>query len=92
MKCHGRAWAIVTDRLRSYGAALKAIGGSGLQATCRWTDTALLCSAFADRAVVSCRLLVRIDKNLRLIEAADSTGSIAERSFDSSSPSERPTA
>jgi len=35
MKRHGRTKAIVTDRLRSYGAALKDIGAAGLQETGR---------------------------------------------------------
>jgi putative transposase len=35
MKRHGRARAIVTDRLRSYGAALKEIGVADLQVTGR---------------------------------------------------------
>jgi putative transposase len=35
MKRHGRTGAIVTDRLRSYGAALKEIGGADLQVTGR---------------------------------------------------------
>ena len=35
MKRHGRAKAIVTDKLRSYGAALKEIGAADLQETGR---------------------------------------------------------
>ena len=35
MKRHGRTRTIVTDRLRSYGAALKEIGGGDLQVTGR---------------------------------------------------------
>ena len=35
MKRHGRPKAIVTDKLRSYGAALKEIGAEGLQETGR---------------------------------------------------------
>ena len=35
MKRHGRTRAVVTDRLRSYGAALKEIGGADLQVTGR---------------------------------------------------------
>jgi putative transposase len=35
MKRHGRTRAIVTDRLRSYGAALKQIGAADLQQTGR---------------------------------------------------------
>jgi len=35
MRRHGRTKAIVTDRLRSYGAALKEIGGADLQQTGR---------------------------------------------------------
>ena len=39
MKRHGRTGAIVTDGLRSYGAALKAIGAADLQETGRWLNT-----------------------------------------------------
>jgi putative transposase len=38
MKRYGRAKAIVTDRLASYSAALKALGAKDLQATGRWLN------------------------------------------------------
>ena len=38
MRKHGRPEAIVTDRLRSYGAALKEIGAMARQATGRWLN------------------------------------------------------
>ena len=38
MKRHGRAGAIVTDGLRSYGAALTAIGATGRQEIGRWLN------------------------------------------------------
>ena len=38
MKRHGRPRAIVPDRLRSYGGALKETGGSRLQETGRWLN------------------------------------------------------
>ena len=38
MKRHGRPRATVTDGLRSYGAALKAIGATGRQETGRWLN------------------------------------------------------
>jgi putative transposase len=38
MKRHGRSGAIVTDGLRSYGAALKAIGASDRQEVGRWLN------------------------------------------------------
>ena len=38
MKRYGRPAAIVTDLLRSYGAALKAIGALGLQETGQWMN------------------------------------------------------
>ena len=38
MKRYGRAKPIVTDRLPSYGAALKALGARDLQATGRWLN------------------------------------------------------
>ena len=36
MKRYGRPGTIVTDRLRSYGAAMKAIGNVGRQESGRW--------------------------------------------------------
>lgn len=38
MRKHGRPEVIVTDRLRSYGAALKELGAADLQETGRWTN------------------------------------------------------
>lgn len=38
LKRHGRADAIVTDRLRSYGAALRAVGAADRQDTGRWLN------------------------------------------------------
>ena len=38
MKCHGSPRAIVTDRLRSYGAAMKEIGNAGIEETGRWPN------------------------------------------------------
>jgi putative transposase len=38
MKRHGRPQAIVTDGLRSYGAALKEIGAADRQETARWLN------------------------------------------------------
>ena len=38
MKRYGRPEAIVTDRLRSYGAALRDLGSSELQQTGRWLN------------------------------------------------------
>ena len=38
IKRHGRPKTIVTDGLRSYGAALKALGAPGLQETGRWKN------------------------------------------------------
>lgn len=38
MRKHGQPEVIVTDRLRSYGAALKELGSSGRQETGRWTN------------------------------------------------------
>ena len=38
MKKHGRCEQFVTDRLRSYGAALKELGASGRQETGRWAN------------------------------------------------------
>ncbi len=38
MKRYGRPRAIVTDRLRSYGAAMKVIGNSGRQVCGRWLN------------------------------------------------------
>jgi putative transposase len=38
IKRYGRPWVIVTDRLRSYGAALKALGLEALQVCGRWLN------------------------------------------------------
>lgn len=38
MKRHGRGEELVTDRLRSYGAALKEIGGEDRRITDRWEN------------------------------------------------------
>ncbi len=38
MKRYGRPWAIVTDRLRSYRAAMRVIGVSGRQVCGRWLN------------------------------------------------------
>ena len=38
MKRHGRPQAVVTDGLRSYGAALKEIGNAGRQESGRWLN------------------------------------------------------
>lgn len=38
MKRHGRPYIIVTDKLRSYGSAMKVIGNVGKQETGRWSN------------------------------------------------------
>ena len=38
MKRHGRPHVLVTDNLRSYGAAMKDIGNAGKQETGRWLN------------------------------------------------------
>ncbi len=38
MKRHGRPKTIVTDKLRSYGAAMKEIGNADTEATGRWLN------------------------------------------------------
>lgn len=38
MKRHGRAEELVTDNLRSYGAALREVGAEGLRLTGRWLN------------------------------------------------------
>ncbi len=38
MKRYGRPWAVVTDRLRSYGAAMKVIGNVDCQECGRWLN------------------------------------------------------
>jgi putative transposase len=39
MKRYGRPWSIVTDRLGSYGAAMKVIGNSDRQECGRWLNS-----------------------------------------------------
>ena len=38
MKCHGHPYILVTDKLRSYGAAMKDIGNEQRQETGRWKN------------------------------------------------------
>jgi putative transposase len=38
MKRHGQPHIVVTDNLRSYGAAMNVIGNSGRQVTGRWLN------------------------------------------------------
>ena len=38
MKLYGAPWSIVTDRLRSYRAAMKVLGNSGRQDCGRWLN------------------------------------------------------
>ena len=38
MKRHGRPKTVLTDGLRSYGAAMKVIGNAGRQEVCRWLN------------------------------------------------------
>ena len=38
MKRYGKPKVVVTDRLRSYGAAMKEIGNAGVQETVRWLN------------------------------------------------------
>ena len=38
MKRHGRPYVIVTDKLRSYGSAMKVIGNAARQKTGRWSN------------------------------------------------------
>jgi putative transposase len=38
MKRHGKPKVIITDKLRSYGAAMKEIGNAGIQETSRWLN------------------------------------------------------
>ncbi len=38
MKCHGHPYILVTDKLRSYGAAMKDIGNANKRETGRWMN------------------------------------------------------
>jgi putative transposase len=51
LKRHGRAEEIVTDRLRSYGAALRDLGISGKQETGRWINNRVSCCRFRGQSV-----------------------------------------
>ena len=50
MKRHGKRRAIVTDRLRSYGAAMKEIGNAGVHETGRWLNNRAECEFRRKRA------------------------------------------
>jgi putative transposase len=38
VKCYGQPHVVVTDKLRSYGAAMKVIGNANKQETGRWLN------------------------------------------------------
>ena len=52
LRKYGRPEVIVTDKLRSYGAALKELGAGERQETGRWENTVSVSSGFATRVCV----------------------------------------
>jgi putative transposase len=66
MKRHGRPKAVVTDGLRSYGAALKEVGGTDRQETSRWLNNRAENSHLAfrrrERAMLKFRQLKSLQK------------------------------
>jgi putative transposase len=63
MKRHGRPHILVTDKLRSYGAAMKEIGNADKQETGRWLNNR------AEKSHVPLRRLERAMKRFRSIQS-----------------------
>ena len=62
MKRHGRPEELVTDRLRSYGAALKEVGAEDRQVTGRWENNrvgSVLSSVYGARSMRDSAMLTR---------------------------------
>jgi len=69
MRRHGRPEAIVTDRLRSYGAALKEIGAAHRQETGRWLNNRAENSHLPFRRLERAMLRVRRMRSLQKFAA-----------------------
>ncbi|MDF0603688.1 DDE-type integrase/transposase/recombinase, partial [Psychromarinibacter sp. C21-152] len=84
MKRYGRPDSIVTDRLRSYGAALKEIGAADRQETGRWlnnrAENSHLPFRRRERAMLRFRRMRRLQK-LASVHASVSNHFNSERSF-----------
>ncbi len=89
MKRHGRPEELVTDKLRSYGAALREIGASGLQNTERWENNRAENShqAFRRRE----RAMLRFRRMHSLQKFASVHGSVHNHFNSERSLTERPT-
>jgi putative transposase len=73
MRRYGCPAAIVTNRLRSYGAALREIGGSDLQVTGRWLNNRAENSHLPFRRREWAMLRFRLMRSLQEFAAAHST-------------------
>ncbi len=73
IKRFGQPREIVTDRLRSYGAALKELGGSGLQTTGRWLNNRVENSHLPFRRRERAMLRFRRMRNLQMFAAVHSS-------------------
>jgi len=69
MQLYGRPEAIVTDLLRSYGAALKVVGAAGLQETGRWLNNRAENSHLAFRRTERAMLRFRRMRSLQKLSA-----------------------
>jgi putative transposase len=94
MKKHGRAGVFVTDKLRSYGAALKEIGVEHRQETGRWlnnrAENSHLPFRRRERAMLRFRRMRSLQK-FASVHASVYNHFNLDRSL-SSDPSSRPTA
>jgi putative transposase len=88
MRKHGRPEVIVTDRLRSYGAALREIGAGYRQETGRWlnnrAENSHLPFRRRERAMLRFRLMRSLQK-FAAVHASDYNLFNSERSLSSRS-------
>lgn len=86
MKKHGRADVLVTDKLRSYGAALRDLGAAGRQETGRWLNNRAENSHLPFRRRERAMLRFRCMRSLQLfasVHASVTKHFNAERSLSS---------
>ena len=92
MRKHGRPEAIVTDRLRSYGAALKNLGAHAREETGRWlydrAEDSHLPFRRRERAMLRCRGMRSLQK-LPLSTPPSSTTSTRNEAFPAETTTRR---
>ena len=90
MRRHGRPEIIVTDRLRSYGAALKAIGSADRQETGRWENNRAENSHLPFRRRERAMLRFRRVRSLQMFAAVHA--SVSNQNRNAAFPAETPEA